>query len=55
MALKILLTFMMAIPIVILGGYLLDKLMEETLSIRKKQKKKKRRNDSIELRNSYEF
>ncbi|MBR2779118.1 MAG: hypothetical protein IKD85_03000 [Firmicutes bacterium] len=55
MVLKILLTIMMAVPIVILGGYLLDKLMEEALSTRKKTKKKRRRNDGIELRNSYEY
>lgn len=55
MVLKILLTIMMAVPIVILGGYLLDRLMEEALSTRKKSKKKKRRNEGVELRNSYEY
>lgn len=55
MVLKVLLTIMMAVPIVILGGYLLDKLMEETLSSRKQPKKKKRRDNGVELRNSYEY
>ncbi len=58
MVLKILLTIMMAVPIVILGGYLLDKLMEEALSTRrkpKKPKKRKRRDDGVELRNSYDY
>ena len=56
MVLKVLLTIMMAVPIILLGGYLLDKLMMETLQSRKKASgKSKRRDEGVELRNSYEY
>ena len=56
MVLKVLLTIMMAVPIILLGGYLLDKLMMETLQSRKKASgKSKPRDEGVELRNSYEY
>lgn len=59
MALKVLLTIMMAIPIILIGAYLLENLMTEIINENKKAEKKKRmarrRDNGVELRRAYDY